>query len=57
MNDLKPPLTFKIERDGKEFHTWCPEWEGCHIHGETVPKALENLKDAVQLYLDPKLYS
>ena len=57
MNDLKPPFTFKIERDGKEFHAWCPELEGCHTHGETVPKALENLKDAVQLYLGPKLYS
>lgn len=52
MNDLKPPLTFKIEKDGSEFHAWCPELEGCHTHGETVLKALENLKDAVQLYLD-----
>ena len=52
MNDLKPPLTFKIEKDGKEFHAWCPELEGCHTHGQTVNKALENLKDAVQLYLD-----
>ncbi len=52
MNDLKPPLTFRIEKDGSEFHAWCPELEGCHTHGETVSKALENLKDAVQLYLD-----
>ena len=51
MNDLKPPLTFKIEKDGSEFHAWCPELEGCHTHGETLAKALENLKDAVQLYL------
>lgn len=52
MNDLKPPLTFKIEKDGVEFHAGCPELEGCHTHGNTVIKALENLKDAVQLYLD-----
>ena len=51
MNDLKPPLTFKIEKDGNEFHAWCPELEGCHTHGQTVSKALEHLKDAVQLYL------
>jgi len=25
---------------------------GCHTHGETVSKALDNLKDAIQLYLD-----
>ena len=45
--NLKPPLTFKIERDGNEFHAWSPELEGCHTHGSTVNKALENLKDAV----------
>lgn len=52
MNRKKIPLSFKIERDGKEFHAWCPELEGCHTHGKTVSQALDNLKDAVQLYLD-----
>ena len=52
MSELKTLLSFKIEKDGSEFHTWCPELIGCHTHGETVAKALENLKDAVQLYLD-----
>jgi predicted RNase H-like HicB family nuclease len=46
------PFTFKIEKDGAEFHAWCPELPGCHTHGKTPPVALENLKDAVQLYLD-----
>ena len=45
-------LTFKIERDGKEFHTWCPELAGCHSHGKTVKGALNNLKDAIQLYIE-----
>lgn len=52
MSDFKSLLTFKIEKDGAEFHAWCPELVGCHTHGETVSKALDNLKDAVQLYLD-----
>lgn len=46
------PLTFEIERDGNEFHTWCPELPGCHTHGKTVKQATENLKEAVQLYLE-----
>jgi predicted RNase H-like HicB family nuclease len=50
MNTL--PFTFKVEKDGAEFHAWCPELPGCHTHGKTVNQALENLKDAVQLYLD-----
>jgi predicted RNase H-like HicB family nuclease len=46
------PLSFEIEKDGMEYHTWCPELPGCHTHGKTVKEALENLKDAVQLYLE-----
>ena len=45
-------LSFEIERDGKEFHSWCPQLPGCHSHGKTVKEALENLKDAVNLYLE-----
>ena len=45
-------LTFEIEKDGSEYHTWCVEFKGCHSHGKTITEALENLKDAVQLYLD-----
>lgn len=55
MNDLKSLLTFKIEKDGSEFHTCCPELEGCHTHGKTPYLTFENLKDAVQLYLDTRL--
>ena len=45
-------LTFQIEKDGKEYHTWCPELPGCHSHGKTVKKALNNLKNAIQLYIE-----
>jgi predicted RNase H-like HicB family nuclease len=45
-------VSFKIEKDGKEFHAWSPELPGCHTHGATRAEALANLKDAVRLYLD-----
>ena len=45
-------VTFKIEKDGEEFHTWAPELPGCHSHGRTIAEAMANLKDAVQLYLE-----
>ncbi len=48
----KIPFSFKVEKDGKQFHAWCPELPGCHTHGTTVNQALENLKDAIQIYLD-----
>ncbi len=50
--ELHAPNTFKIEKDGDQWHTWSPELHGCHTHGKTVKEALENLKDAVQLYLE-----
>ncbi len=45
-------ITFKIEKDGNEYHAWVPELPGCHTHGETIAEALANLKDAIQLYLE-----
>ncbi len=45
-------LRFEIEKDGKEYHTWCPDLPGCHSHGKTVKAAMKNLKDAVNLYLE-----
>lgn len=45
-------VSFKIEKDGKEYHAWSPELPGCHTHGATRAEALTNLKDAVRLYLD-----
>ena len=29
-------ITFKIEKDREEFHTWAPELPGGHSHGKTV---------------------
>ena len=45
-------LSFLIEKDGKEFHIWCPELKGCHSHGKTRAEAMQNLKDAIALYLE-----
>lgn len=45
-------VTFKLEKDGNEFHAWSPELPGCHTHGATISEAMMNLKDAVQLYLE-----
>ncbi len=45
-------ITFQIQQDGDEFHAWCPELPGCHTHGRTVKEAMENLKDAANLYFE-----
>ena len=45
-------ITFKIEKDGNEFHAWSPELPGCHTHGKSPKEAMVNLKDAANLYLE-----
>jgi len=48
-------LTFRLEKDGGQYHAFCPELKGCHTFGGTPDQALKNLKDAVSLYLDDEL--
>jgi predicted RNase H-like HicB family nuclease len=45
-------LQVKIERDGDEFHAWCPELPGCHSHGKTISLAARHLKEAMTLYIE-----
>ncbi len=48
-------LRFVIEKDEDQFHAYCKELKGCHTFGKTVPEAMVNLKDAVNLYLEDML--
>lgn len=48
-------ISFKVEKDGKKFHAFCPELTGCHTFGDSPEEALKNLKNAVSLYLDNEL--
>ena len=34
------------------FHVWCPALKGCHSQGETKEEALENIQEAMTLYLE-----
>jgi predicted RNase H-like HicB family nuclease len=34
------------------FHIWVPSLPGCHSEGDTEAEALENIKEAIALYLD-----
>ncbi len=36
-----------------EWAVWCPELPGCTSCGETEEEALNNIKEAIDLYLQP----
>jgi predicted RNase H-like HicB family nuclease len=44
-----------LERDSEtgDWAVWCPELPGCTSAGSTKEEALENIKEAIALYLDP----
>lgn len=42
-----------LEKDPEsgDFAVWCPELPGCTSCGETEEEALNNIKEAIELYL------
>ncbi len=36
-----------------DWAIWCPELPGCTSAGETEEEALENIREAIELYLQP----
>ncbi len=41
-----------IEKDKHGYYAYCPELKGCHSQGDSLEEALENIKEAIQLYLE-----
>jgi len=48
---IKYRILTEKEADGG-YHTWCPALPGCHVQGETKKEALNNLQDAIKLYIE-----
>ena len=36
-----------------DWAVWCPELPGCTSAGETEQEALKNIREAIELYLQP----
>ena len=49
-----PNMRYKIRLQKSEegYAVWCPGLPGCWSQGETEEEALENIKDAIQAYLE-----
>lgn len=42
----------RLEKTDEGYAVWCPGLPGCWSQGETEQEALENIKDAIQTYLE-----
>ncbi|MBU2578621.1 type II toxin-antitoxin system HicB family antitoxin [Patescibacteria group bacterium] len=44
-----------VEKDRDGYFVFCPELQGCYSQGDTYEEAVENIKDAIKLYLEDKI--
>jgi predicted RNase H-like HicB family nuclease len=45
-------LTVVLEPDEEGFHVFCPALKGCHSWGGTKEEALQNIAEAIRLWLE-----
>ena len=45
-------VSIVIEKDDNGYFVYCPELEGCHTQGDTIEEAMDNIKEAIELYLE-----
>ena len=41
-----------IAKDDYGYFAFCPEMKGCHTQGESLDEVMENMKEAIELYLE-----
>jgi len=49
--DREYQVVFQEEVEGG-FSVWVPDLPGCASQGETLEEALQNIKEAIELYLE-----
>ncbi|HAV10409.1 MAG TPA: hypothetical protein DCX22_02180 [Dehalococcoidia bacterium] len=40
-----------VEKDGQEYHAYCPAFKGLHASGDTKEEAIDNAFELAELYL------
>jgi predicted RNase H-like HicB family nuclease len=49
---MKWRVLLEQDEETGEWAVWCPELPGCASAGETEDEALENIREAIALYLE-----
>jgi len=50
---MKWRVILETDLETGDWAVWCPELPGCVSAGETEEEALENIREAIALYLEP----
>jgi len=53
-------MTYKvgviIEKDDHGYYAYCPDLAGCHTQGDTFEEVMDNIREAIDLYLETLSY-
>ena len=41
-----------IEKDENGYYAYCPELDGCQTQGDSLEETIDNIKEAIELYLE-----
>ena len=41
-----------IEKDRDGYYAFCPELEGCQSQGDSYEEVVDNIKEAIELYIE-----
>mgnify|MGYP001578653157 FL=1 len=55
MEIMKWRVIFEPDPETGDWAAWCPELPGCASAGVTEHEALINIREAIELYLQPDL--
>ncbi|MSQ07364.1 MAG: type II toxin-antitoxin system HicB family antitoxin [Dehalococcoidia bacterium] len=50
---MKLRAIVEYDREARSYAVYCPELPGCTSAGDTEDEALENIKEAIAVYLEP----
>jgi predicted RNase H-like HicB family nuclease len=45
-------LNFVIEKSSEGYFSYCPELKGCFTQGDTLDEVKQNIREAIELYLE-----
>ncbi len=51
MTTYRYTIILEREPDGG-FHAYCPTLKGCHSQGDSLDEALDNIREAIDVYLE-----
>ena len=51
MTTYRYTIILEREPDGG-FHAYCPTLKGCHSQGDSLDEAIDNIREAIDVYLE-----